>query len=173
VASTFLIAQLSSIEASVSMLVHICDLIPRIVQLLSGKKCDLNSLNYLLTTLANISYRPQYFDAFMEDAAGMLSVLCDESTNTAHQDIVGQILLNLSIYPTLHSKLEPDTFSQLIVTFKSLFIAGVLPSIREMAVDSMTNVCICMPEARASVLDSDLVDILEGSGLDDSALNMK
>ncbi len=47
------------------------------------------------------------------------------------------------------------------------------PVIKNSSISVMTNMCICMPAARALFLDCDLIEILEESGVDEVDMCLK
>jgi hypothetical protein len=117
-ACTYVVAHLSQHESSTQMLVSSCQYVSNLITLLASKQCDVVSVGYLLTSLANISYRSVYFNDLVADPAGLVGVLCAESGSLVQQELVLQILINLSIRSELVSVVENSLFVRLVMAVK-------------------------------------------------------
>lgn len=175
-AATYVVSHLTQSDAAASILVTKCDLVPKLISLIAGKSVsglESHSLNNLITSLANLCLRDYLFEEIMKESSDLITCLCVEAINLDQQETVTQALANISEHKCFYSFMDPSIFQRMVVSVKSILITGVTLAVRQSALTILINACISSCEARAAVLDSDLVDILEESGVIDVEMNMK
>lgn len=174
-AAAFVICHLSNSYGAAKVMVFQCEVVPKVLELLADRKnnhMDVNAVNYLWTALANLAHHTDFFFQMMEEK-NLCITLSEEASSGDQQEIVAQLMLNLSEHPELHDLVGEKVFAKVVMSFKTLFIRGSTPEIRKTAICILINLAVCIAESRALVLGSDLVDILEESGLEDPILNHK
>ena len=166
-AAAYVVSHLSHFEVPCEIMLYTCDIIPSILGLLEGKSTNNlkpHAVAYLWTALANMSHDRDFFLKMMEER-NLAIYLADEASNGENQEIIVQLMLNMSNHPELLPLCGPDAFGKL--SFKTLFIRGNSLNVKRTAINILINLCIGIRESRTLVLASDLIDIIESSGLDE------
>eukprot|EP00602_Paraphysomonas_sp_CaronLab_P009882 CAMPEP_0185036078 /NCGR_PEP_ID=MMETSP1103-20130426/28517_1 /TAXON_ID=36769 /ORGANISM="Paraphysomonas bandaiensis, Strain Caron Lab Isolate" /LENGTH=1549 /DNA_ID=CAMNT_0027573461 /DNA_START=157 /DNA_END=4806 /DNA_ORIENTATION=- len=174
-AAAFVISHLSHSLSAGSVMVNKCDVVPKVLKLVAERKqngIEVHAVSYLWTALANLAHKDTLFDKVMEEKT-LATTLAEEATNGDQQEIVAQLMLNMSEHAELYTIVGDKVFAKLVLSFKTLFIRGDTSDIRKTSICILINLAICIPESRAITLGNDLVDILEESGLDSPELNHK
>ena len=174
-AAAFVVSHLSHSYGAAKVMVFQCDVVPKALELLANhkeNKMDVHAVGYLWTALANLAHHSDFFFRMMEEK-NLCVTLSEEASGGDQQDIVAQLMLNLSEHPELHDLVGEKVFAKVVLSFKTLFIRGDTPDIRKTAISILINLAVCIAESRSLILGTDLVDILEESGLEDPALNHK
>lgn len=168
-AASYVISHLSHFEIPCEIMLYKCNIIPSILERLDSKKTENmkpHAVSYLWTALANMSHDKEFFLKMMQEQH-LSKYLADEASNGANQEIVAQLLLNMSNHVELLPLCGPDAFGKLVLSIKTLFIRGKNLDVKRTAMKIMINLCICIKESRALVLAGDLIDIIEESSLEE------
>lgn len=175
VAAAYVISQLSHSESSAHIMVHECNIISKLIKLLSNKaeeNLDDNTVNYLLTAVANLSHNTGFFLEMLKDSEFAV-IICNEAASGEHQETICQVFVNISRHKELYDFIDSQLFGRLVLSIKTIFIRASTSAIKNVAIEIMINLAISIHQSRALLMDSDLVDILEEAGLDDGVLNHK
>ena len=166
-AAAYVVSHLSHFETPCEIMLYSCDIIPSILDLLEGKETNNmkpHAVSYLWTALANMSNDKDFFLKMMQEP-NLCKYLADEASNGENQEIVAQLMLNMSHHSELYPLCGEEAFAKLVLSFKTLFIRGKNLDVKRTAINILINLCICIKESRTLVLAADLIDIIEGSGL--------
>jgi len=169
-AASYVISHLSHFETPCEIMLYKCDIIPNILSRLGGKSGGIqmkpHCVSYLWTALANMSHDKEFFLKMMQEE-NLPKYLAEEASNGENQEIVAQLLLNMSNHEELLPLCGPEAFGKLVLSIKTLFIRGNNIDVKRTAMNIMINLCICIRESRAMVLAADLIDIIEESSLEE------
>jgi hypothetical protein len=174
-AAAFVLSHCSHNPVASQVMVFSCEVVPKVLSLLADKaNSGMGSLSatYLWTTLTNLAQQEAFYFEIMNEE-NIAFILGQEASSGAQQDVIAQLMLNLSEHQELYTCVGASGFSELVLSFKTLFIRGDTPEIRKTAIWILINLAICIKESRAIILGNDLVDIMEESGLGDPLLNHK
>lgn len=174
-AAAFVLSHCSHNPIASQVMVFSCNVVSKVLSLLADKSnSGMESLSqtYLWTALTNLAHQEAFCYEIMQEK-NLAIILGQEATSGVQQDVIAQLMLNLSQHKELYPSVGSAGFSQLVLSFKTLFIRGDSPEIRKIAIWILINLAICIPESRAIILGNDLIDIMEESGLSDHMLNDK
>lgn len=170
-AAAYCVAHLSQSESCSTTMVTKCDMLPIAIKLLS-MSLESSTSAYLWTAMANFTCFNGLLESIMENPK-FIPLICDDSKTADHQEVVAQLMLNLSQHTMLYTQLDQTLFTKLITAYKLLFIRGSTASVRLLAISMLTNVALSVPESRGFLLGGDLIDIIEESGLTNTATNVR